>query len=241
MSDYPFPRPPGAWHELRVNTTPFPEQLRALQLIKSGLGGRAYYIETIFNPWNVAEKLSSKEEVQRMKSEQPGRLLEALQAIAESEAAHAKKAVSGGAAGIFLAIANADPAVLTPEEYGKFSEPFDRLVLQAVSPAPLNVLHLHGDSVYLDRFVKGWPAAAINYSAHGTGVPLSDLRREYRGVLMGGIDERVYRTLTEEALGGQMREARLAGGKQFILAPGCSVPDETTDAEMLRLTRIVGA
>jgi uroporphyrinogen decarboxylase len=241
MSDYPFPRPAGNWYELRVNSTPYPEQLRALSLINQNLRGGAYFLETIFNPWNVAEKLSSKEEVQRLKQENPTALLEALQAIAESEAAHAKKAVSAGAAGIFLAIANADESVLTPEEYAKFSEPFDKLILRAVDAAPLNVLHLHGDKVYLDRFVSGWPAAAINYSAHGTGVSLSDMRARYAGVLMGGIDERSFRSLSPEQLRGQRQSAQEMAGSRLILTPGCSVPDETTDSELLQLTKSIGA
>jgi hypothetical protein len=30
--------------------SPFPEQLRALELIRDGLRGQAYFVETIFNP-----------------------------------------------------------------------------------------------------------------------------------------------------------------------------------------------
>ena len=241
MSDYAFPRPAGTWYELRVNTTPFPEQLRALGIIDQALRGRVYFIETIFNPWNVAEKLSSKEEVLRLKEENPTALLEALQAIAESEAAYAKKAVNAGAAGVFLAIANAQEGVLTQEEYARFSEPFDKLILNAVSSAPLNVLHLHGERVYLDRFTSGWAAAAIHYSAHATGTSLETMREQYPGVLIGGIDERNFRTLREPELREQRQAAEQAAGKRFILAPGCSAPNETTDAELLRLTKIVGA
>jgi uroporphyrinogen decarboxylase len=241
MSDYAFPRPPGKWHELRVNTTPFPEQLRALSIIDQSLRGQAYFVETIFNPWNVAEKLSSKEEVLRLKQENPAALLEALQAIAESEAAHARKSVSAGAAGVFLAIANAQEGILTPEEYARFSEPFDKLILKAVESAPLNILHLHGDQVYLDRFMTGWPTAAINYSPQGTGRSLAAVRSAYSGVLMGGIDEQAYRALSEADLRRQLESAREAAGKQFVLTPGCSVPNETTDSEMLRLTRVAGA
>jgi uroporphyrinogen decarboxylase len=205
------------------------------------LSGRAHFIETLFNPWNVAEKLSSPEAVRRLKDEKPSALLEALQAIAESEAAHARKAVGAGASGVFLAIANAQEGILSPEEYARFSEPFDKLVLKAVESAPLNVLHLHGDKVYLDRFLSGWPPAVINYSAHGTGVGLAAMRAKHAGVIMGGIDERAYRTLSEDELRQQLHAAREAAGRQLILAPGCSVPNETTDAEMLRLTRVAGA
>jgi len=241
MSDYPYPKPKGKWYELAVEASPFPEQLRALEIIRDGLAGQKYFVETIFNPWNVAEKLSSKEEVLRLKSENPKALLGALETVAESEANHAKKAITAGAAGIFLAIANAQDGILSREDYAKFSEPFDKLVLNAVSSAPLNILHLHGDKAYLDRFYKGWPASAINYSSHGTGVSAGEVRRRYSGVLMAGLDEKNFRKLSEADLKRQWQEAQQAAGKRFILAPGCSVPNDTTDQEMLRLVKVVGA
>ena len=143
MSDFPYPKPSGQWHELKVEKNPFPQQLQALKLIRDGLSGQAYFIETLFNPWNVAEKLSSKEEVLRLKNENPKALLAALDVITESEIYHAKRAIDLGAAGILLAVANANRTALTPEDYGKFSAPFDRRILQAVSSAKLNFLHAH--------------------------------------------------------------------------------------------------
>jgi uroporphyrinogen decarboxylase len=241
MSDYPYPRPSGKWYELRIEENPFPQQLRALELIRDGLKGDAPFVETVFNPWNVAEKLSSPAEVQRMKAEDPKTLLTALEVIAESEANHARKAVTTGASGIFLAIANAQDGILTREEYEKFSAPFDRVVLQAVPGSPLNTLHLHGDKVYLDAFYEGWPAAVINYSTHGTRVPIKDVRAKYDGVIMAGLDEANYRTLDAAELRRQADAARQAAGKKFILAPGCSVPNDSTDTELQRLPKLLGA
>lgn len=241
MSDYPYPKPAGRWYDLKVLTNPYPEQLRALERIRDGLAGEVYFVETIFNPWNVAEKLSSPEEVRRMQQEDPKGLLTALETIAESEANHAKKAVAAGASGIFLAIANAQDGIMTRKEYGKFSWPFDRVVLQAVASAPLNVLHLHGDKVYLDLFYKGWFASAINYSTHGTRVPIAKVRAKYDGLIMGGIDEVNYRKLTPAEIKRQADSARKAAGNKFILAPGCSVPNESTDEELERLPKVLGA
>jgi len=240
MSDYPYPKPKGRWYELRVEENPFPRQIRALELIRDGLAGRNYFVETIFNPWNVAEKLSSPKEVLRLKAEQPQVLLDALEVIAKSEANHARRAVKAGAAGVFLAIANAQDGILSQADYNKFSAPFDRQVLEGAAGAPLNILHLHGDKVYLDLFWKGWPGA-INYSNFGTGVSLDEARRRYSGLLISGIDERNYRKLSEAQLKQQIQAARAAAGNRFLLTPGCSVPNETTDAEMMRLVRAVGA
>src|SRR5579872_7118824 len=148
MSDYPYPRPAGPWHDLREEANPFPAQIQALASIGAGLGRQAYFLETIFNPWKVAENLSSAQEVMRLKEENPQRLLDALEVIAKSEANHARRAVQAGASGIFLAIANAQDDILSPDDYARFSEPFDRQVLKATAEAPLNTLHLHGNRVY---------------------------------------------------------------------------------------------
>jgi uroporphyrinogen decarboxylase len=241
MSDFPYPKPNGNWYDPVIADNPFPEQIRALEMIRDGLGGSAHFVETIFNPWNVAEKLSSKEEVQKLKAEKPQALLDVLEAIAKSEASHARRAIATGASGIFLAIANAGDGVLDESEYVKFSEPFDRMVLEAASGAPLNTLHLHGAKIYLDRFWRGWQAPVVNYSAHGTGVGIGAVRAKYDGVIMGGIDEQNYRTLTPAQLREQWQTAQQAAGKKFFLAPGCSVPNETTDRELTNLVRVLGA
>jgi len=177
----------------------------------------------------------------RLKNENPQRLLDALEVITRSEANHARLAVKAGASGIFLAIANAQDGILSQEDYAKFSEPFDRRVLEATAHSPLNTLHLHGDKVYLDRFYKGWSASAINYSLQGTGVPMRTVREHYSGVLMGGMDENRFRTLSADTLRAQYESARKEAGKSFILAPGCSVPNDSTDAELLRVPQFLGA
>jgi len=239
MSDFPYPKPPGRWYELREETSPFAPQIRALERIASSLERKAHFVETIFNPWNQAEKISSKEEVLRLKAEQPQRLLDALEIMARSESNHARRAIAAGASGIFLAIANAQTGILSPEDYRKFSEPFDRTILDAVRGAPLNILHLHGDKVYLDRFLKGWPARAVNYSFVGTGVPLAATRRKYPGVLLGGLDEVSFRKLTVDQMRFQVAAARREAGKKLILTPGCSVPNDTADGEILRLRDVI--
>ncbi|HEY6390232.1 MAG TPA: uroporphyrinogen decarboxylase family protein [Bryobacteraceae bacterium] len=241
MSDYPYPKPKAEWYALREEKNPFPQQIRALEQIRDGLRGQAYFVETFFNPWKVAENLSSVEEVRRLQHERPQALLDALELIAKSEANHARRAVAAGASGVFLAIANAQDGLMTQADYAKFSEPFDKLILEAVRSAPLNILHLHGDKVYLDRFYEGWAATAINYSMHGTGVPIAKVRASYSGVILGGIDEVNYRKLTRDDLKRQWTEAAHAAGKKFILTPGCSAPNDSSDEELSRLPKILNA
>ena len=236
-----IPSPPASGSSSRCEENPFPAQIRALELIHDGIGADVYFVETIFNPWNVAEKLSSPEEVQHLRQENPRALADALDIIARSQANHARKAIVAGASGIFLAIANAQPEFLSEDEYAKWSEPYDRIVLDSVKDAPLNILHLHGDHVYLSQFAKPWPVQAINYSVHGTGVPFLELRKSYKGTLLGGLDEKNFRTLDENELKAQWRRAQQQAGTRFILTPGCSVPNDSTDAELNRLVNVLGA
>lgn len=239
MSDFPYPKPTGSLWDLKEEKSPFAPQLEALRIIHKELGRSTPFVETIFNPWNVAEKLTSKDEVRRLKSENPDKLLNALETIAKSEANHARLAIEAGASGIFLAIANAEPSVLSREDYLKFSAPFDRIVLNAVQDAPLNVLHIHGAGVYLDLFYSGWPASVLNYSVKTTGVSLSDVRKRYKGVLAGGIDEVGYRKLSVADLRDQATKASREAGGKFLLTPGCSVPNDASAEELGRLREAV--
>lgn len=168
-------------------------------------------------------------------------LLDALEVITKSQIHHARRAVELGAAGMYLAIDCAGDGVLSREEYARFSEPFDRMILDAVRTAPLNMLHLHGESIYLDLFYTGWPVTVLSHSVHSTGVSMAGMRKHFGGVLMGGIDERNFRTLTEAEMREQAGSAAREAGPKFITTPGCSVPDDTTEEELSRLPRALGA
>ena len=245
MSDYPYPKPKGQWYEARVIENPFPQQIKALELIRDGLHREAYFVETIFNPWNVAEKLSSRDQVMALKRDNPQRLMDALEAIAKSEANHARRAIQAGAAGVFVSIANAQEGVLPEDDYAKFSEPFDKLIFEAVRPAPLNVLHLHtdakyGDKLYAHRFYQGWAASAINYSTY-TYIGIGEVQKNFGGVVMAGLDERNYRGMSLLDLKRAWLAAKNAANRKFILTPGCSVPNDSTDDELSRLPRLFGA
>ncbi len=240
MSDFPYPKPSGKWYELKVESNPFPQQIRALQLIRDGLDGDADFIETIFNPWNVAEKLSSKEEVLRLKDENPQALLDALDVITKSEIQHAKRALATGASGLLVSVANANQKELSPADYQKFSEPFDRRIFEATTSAKLNILHLHVEPGYLD-FFRTFKAPIINYSLHVSGIPIAEVRRKFSWVIAGGIDEVNYRKLDTEEMRKEWQAATRAAGPKFILTPGCSVPNDSTPEELIRLPRLLKA
>ena len=170
----------------------------------------------------------------RLKTENPRALLSALDAITESEIAHARRALATGASGVLLSVANANAAELSTEDYVKFSQPFDRRILEATREARLNILHLHVEPAYLGLF-EGFPAPVINYSLHVSGIPITDVRRRYRSAIAGGIDEVNYRKLTASDIEAQWKSAQKAAGGKFMLTPGCSVPNDCTTEELERM------
>ncbi len=241
MSDFPYPRPAGPWYQLKVETNPFPEQIRALELIRDGLGGSAYMIETVFNPWNVAQKLSSKEEVLRLKDENPRALMDALDVITQSEILHAKRALAAGASGVLFSVANANAQEMPVADYEKFSRPFDQRFLEGISGTKLTFLHLHVEPAYLGLF-RDFRAPVINYSMHVSGIPIAEVRKRFPSwVIAGGIDEVNYRQLTAGELRRQWEAASKAAGRKYILTPGCSVPNDSAPEELARLPKLLGA
>lgn len=243
MSDFPYPKPAAGkqWYQLKIEDNPFPDQLRALKLIRDGLNGDAYMIETVFNPWNVAQKLSSKEAVLKLKDENPQALMDALEVITQSEIRHAKRAFATGATGVLYSVANALTAEMTPADYKKFSLPFDKKFMEGVAGQPHNILHLHVEPPYLANF-RDFPAPIINYSTHVSKIPIAEVRAQFpKPVIAGGIDEVNYRKLTPDEIRQQWQAASKAAGPKYILTPGCSVPNDSTPEELSRLPKLLGA
>jgi hypothetical protein len=240
MSDYPYPKPAGNWFDLKVLDNPFPDQIRALELINTGLNGDAYILETAFNAWQVAVKLSSKEEVLRLQKENPQRLLDALDVLTQSHINHAKRAFAAGASGILFSIANAKREELSPADYARFSAPFDKRFSEATAGAKLSFLHLHWENEYIDQFL-GFQAPVVNWSVQTSGVQVGTVRSKFSQTLATGIDEVRYKELSPAQIREQWLSASSAAGSKFILTPGCSVPNDSTDEELSRLPQVLGA
>ena len=62
MNDFDYPRSKtGKWYELEPLKTPYPEQLRTLELVRDGLHGDAYFIDTLYGPYMTAMLLLAAE------------------------------------------------------------------------------------------------------------------------------------------------------------------------------------
>ncbi|MEK6288711.1 MAG: uroporphyrinogen decarboxylase family protein [Acidobacteriota bacterium] len=243
MSDYPYPLPHGLeaveteedWRRiepLAPGNECWSEQLSALSMINDAIGREALFIETIFSPWITARRLARSGGLTSARERYPEALLGAMDAIAESLAGYSKQALMRGAAGIFLSLGAATDDVMTAGEYETWGRPFDLKILEAVSEAPFNVLHIHGKRIHFDS-VMDYPVSALNWSHFATDPSLSEGKRRSGKAVLGGIDEAGASHVSASEIGEQVKNAiREVGTRGLIVTPGCSVATDTRERSL---------
>jgi uroporphyrinogen decarboxylase len=259
MNDFDYPRSTtGKWYELKPLDSPFPDQLATLQLVRDGLNGGAYFIDTIYGPYMTAmilfqsqpqfASLPKSEEVQ---DEQIRSLYDfqqqnadawhsALEAITQSTINHIRHIKNIGASGALVSIFNAESKFGSVADYRRYTRPYDKRVFDALADTKLTVLHLHYlERPYLDQF-QDFNAPVIQYSVKTSGIPISEVRKQYSQPIAGGVDEIDFEKLTTAEIRDQWTEARREAGTKYIAAPGCSVPNSSTPEELARFPHSLG-
>jgi uroporphyrinogen decarboxylase len=243
MSDYPYPLPRGVetldteedWRRIEPispDNECWSEQLSALSTINDAIGKEALFIETIFSPWITARRLARSGGLATAQDRYPEALLGAMEAIATSLADYSKEALKRGAAGIFLSLGAASDDVMTAEEYKTWGRPFDLKILEAVSGANFNVLHIHGRRIHLDS-VLDYPVSALNWSHFATEPSLSDGKKRSGKTVLGGIDEAIASHVSAPEISEQVKNAiREVGTRGLIVTPGCSVATDTRERSL---------
>jgi uroporphyrinogen decarboxylase len=219
---------PEDWTALRVldpRAGHLGAQLRALELIRDGLGGRTPFIQTIFSPLSQARNLAGAEDLAVHVRQHPDELKAALAVITETTLRFVEAAQRTGIDGIFYAVQMASTRIFAESEYREFGEPHDRQILEAARVFWLNVAHVHGDAVMFD-LVARYPAQVINWHDRETPPGLAEGQRQFSGAVCGGI--RQWETMVRGTPGQVRAEARQAieatGGRRFILGTGCVTP-----------------
>ena len=217
----------------------FAEQLKALRVIKKGLVQDMPVIDTIFNPFAAANKLCGKKLMEHFRAN-PEAVRHALQAIAVSLADYCAAWIEEGGDGIFYALDGAQKITMTEDEYREVFLPFDRLILEtAMESGTFNVLHIHGTDIMFDT-VHNLPNHALNWSSRLTAPSLSEARGIHHGCIAGGIDEMSILEKSPSEVSAEAKSALAeAGSVGFILAPGCAVPTETPEDNLLAIRRAV--
>ncbi len=258
MNDFDYPRSTsGKWYELQTLKSPYPDQLRTLERVRDGLNGDAYFVDTLYGPYMTAMLLLAAEPEYASKKNAEDRsevigAIHALQkdntaaweammeAITESTINHIRRSQEIGASGTLVSIFNATSKFGSVADYERYSKPYDKRVLAALADSKLTLLHLHTlEMPYLSQF-KDFHAPVINYSVKVSGIPIADVRKMYPQAIAGGVDEVGFERLTTEEIRKQWMKAREQAGSKYIITPGCSVPNGSTDAELARMPKAIG-
>jgi uroporphyrinogen decarboxylase len=259
MNDFDYPQSSaGKWYELKPLDSPFPDQLVTLKLVRDGLNGDAYFIDTIYGPYMTAmilfqsqpqfASLGKSEEVQdeqikslhEFQQQNPAAWHDALEAITQSTINHIRKIKEIGASGALVSIFNAESKFGSVADYERYTRPYDKRVFDALADTKLTILHLHYlERPYLDQF-KDFNAPVLQYSIKTSGIPISEVRKQYSQPIAGGVDEIDYEKLKVAEIRKQWTESKEAAGAKYIAAPGCSVPNDSTPEELMRFPRSLG-
>lgn len=224
---------------LKGDAPGFVAELEALREMKRRIGAEARFVVTIFNPLATAMKLSNGKAIEQL-HEDPESTEKGLSTIAESLAVFAGEALEAGASGIFMACSGPEPSMLSQEEYRRFVKPADLRVLEAVTDAPFNLLHVHGTDVYLELFLD-YPANALNWPAHHSDYSILKTSTLTDKCLVAGIDERGPITQGKmRATISQVTDAvNQAPEDRFMVGSECTVPPETSPAVITAIRDLV--
>jgi uroporphyrinogen-III decarboxylase len=259
MNDFDYPKSATAnWWDLKPLDSPYPEQLETLKIIRDGLNGDAYFIDTLYGPYMTAmilfqaqpqfANLPKSEEVRdeqlaainQFQKTNPDGWHQALEAITQSTINHIQRAKAIGASGALVSVFNAESKFGSVADYETYSRQYDKRVFDALADTKLTVLHLHYlERPYIDQF-KDFNAPVIQYSVKTSGIPISEARKHFSQPLLGGIDEVDFKKLTADEIRRQWTDARQQAGPKYIAAPGCSIPNDSTPAELERFPRSLG-
>ena len=258
MNDFDYPKSTtDKWYELKPLDSPYPEQLNTLQLIRDGLNGDAYFIDTLYGPYMTAmilfrsqpqfaklQQFEAENEIMGalhdFQKQHPDEWHTALEAITQSTINHIHRSKAIGASGALVSVFNAHSSYGPVADYQLYSRPYDKRVSDALADTKLTFLHLHNlDQTYLDQF-KDFNLPVIQYSVKTSGIPISEVRKLYSQTIAGGVDEINFQNLTTEQIREQWKAAREVAGKKYIATPGCSVPNASTPDELARFPRALG-
>ncbi len=244
---YPFPRrsisDPNDWRLLEpldeARSRYFTQRAASIQALREMVGFDVPIIMTVFNPLSEAMHFATSNELFMQHAvENPSIIHEALATIAENLRAHISDCMDAGADGVFFALQGCTKQAMTREQYMELGRPYDLLSLQGNRNGWLNVLHVHGDKDLYFEDTLDYPVQVMSWSDRLAGPSLREARSLSSKCLMGGWHE--FGALSNGPVEKIREEAedalRQTGGRKFILANGCSVPDDT-DEKWLRAAR----
>lgn len=219
----------------------FTQRATTIRAMRDEVGYEAPIIMTVFNPLGEALHFAESSEVfLRHASEHPAVVHEALGILADNLRAHIKDCIDAGADGVFFALQGCSRETMTPEQYRELGRPYDIAALRGAIDGWLNVLHIHGGRALFFEDMLDYPVPVLSWSDRLAGPSLREARAMTNKCLMGGWHE--FGALSNGPVEKIREEAedaiRQTGGRKFILANGCSVPDDTDERWLVEARQI---
>ena len=217
------------------------EQLHALEIIASGLNGKVPFLMTIFSPLSIAARLVPSEDLFLMYlREYPEEVNRALKVITQTFAGFSRACLELGASGIFFATTSwATSQRLSWQEYLSYAKQYDLDLLDAVSSAEFNLLHVCKDYNFLKE-LQDYPTHAFNWDTHGAGnLSLAEGKAFFNGrPVIGGIP---HQAGLLEAKPSQLEKMvadtiKTMGDQGWMLGTGCTF-DPTTQQRSIHAIR----
>lgn len=164
--------------------------------------------------------------------EKEGPVLDAMKRIAEGMCQLAWGYREAGVDGIYYAALGGEARWFTDEEFSRWIEPFDKLMLSEIRKSGAGVfLHICKDQLRMERYQSyGEYCDVVNWGVYEAPLSMEEGQRLFPGkVLMGGLPNRGGVTAggTREELAQEARRLiRSFGPTHYILGADCTLATE---------------
>jgi uroporphyrinogen decarboxylase len=215
------------------------EMVEVVRSVAEKMQNDLYKLATVFCPLMTARQLAGDEQLLRDLRENPQVLHGALEVITETTMRFQEALLRNGADGVFFATKSNTPDFMSREEYSEFGHPYNLKVLAALEDrSRFTMLHVCQKNPRFDEFAD-YPVHAINWDDRITPPSLAEAKSKTDKCLIGGIDkEGTLRNGTATDVEQQVQDAIDSAGKtKLIVGPGCGIPVDVSDKNLLAMRR----
>jgi uroporphyrinogen decarboxylase len=220
--------------------------LRTARCAAALTAGKTPFVQTVFSPLTTALKLAGPRLFGDMR-ESPALVKKALEVITETTTRFVRANIEAGVSGFFFATQCASTDLMTESEYREFGAVYDMRVISAYKDAVFfNILHIHGKNIMF-RLLEEYPVPCFNWHDRSAGPSLAEARVLTDKCLLGGLEEmpefsgkttNIVSAGSAAELERYVHEAiAQAGGRRFILGPGCVASPLTPEANIRAIRR----
>jgi uroporphyrinogen decarboxylase len=213
------------------------DYLAAAAHARSLLDRQETLLATVFSPLALVGLWCGPEAIPELAAAPRAVAHEVLWALSQLVARLSSACVDAGADGVYYSCWGQD--LLSEAEYAELGTPYDLAGLRGAERARVRILHLHGAVMRPPSRYREYPVEVVGWSELGSSLGLVEGATHLPGrLIMGGISELQAGPPGEEERRhiGELLE-RL--GDRLVVAPGCSLPDGTTEETLDGLRELV--